>query len=48
MVTLRLCRRMGVRMAYWTIRTPQALAQTEAEGALPIFENFDPKEEHSA
>lgn len=45
---LRLCRRMGVRMAYWTICTPQALAQTEAEGALPIFENFDPKEEHSA
>lgn len=42
---LRLCRWMGVRMAYWTIRTPQAMAETEAEGALPIFENFDPKEE---
>lgn len=41
----RLCRWMGVRPVYWTIRSARALRAAEAEGALAIFEQFDPKEE---
>lgn len=44
-LALRLCRRMGVRSAYWTIRSARDLRMAEAEGALVIFEQFDPKEE---
>lgn len=44
-LALRLCRWMGVRSAYWTIRSARDLRMAEAEGALVIFEQFDPKEE---
>lgn len=45
-LSLRLCRRVwGAREASWTLRTPQELAEAERCGALPIFENFDPREE---
>ena len=43
--SLRLCRRVwGVQTMYWTIRTPAELAEAEAEGAIPIFEHFQPEE----
>ena len=44
-LAFRLCRHMGVRSAYWTIRSAEALWMAEAEGAMVIFEQFDPKEE---
>lgn len=44
-LAVRLCRRMGVRPVYWTLCSAEALRITEAEGALAIFERFDPKEE---
>ena len=39
-LAVRLCRRWGMRMAYWTIRSWAELALTEQERALPIFEDF--------
>lgn len=39
-----LCRRMNLRLAYWTIRGREDLTTAEREGALPIFEHFDPEE----
>ena len=44
-VSVALCRWMGVRTMFWTIRSMEELLTAEAEGALPIFERFDPKEE---
>ena len=44
MLPLRLWRLWGGRTALWTIHTPGELKETERLGALPIFENFDPKE----
>lgn len=44
-LAVRLCRQMGVRPVYWTICSAEALRKVEAEGALAIFERFDPKEE---
>ena len=32
----------GVQEVSWTIRTPQALAECEGDGCLPIFEGFEP------
>ena len=43
---VRLCRRWGAKMAYWTLRSWTELILTEQEGALPIFETLNrPKEE---
>ena len=42
-LAVRLCRRFGARLAYWTVRGPAQIARTEREGALPIFE--EPTEE---
>lgn len=40
---LRLARAVwGVREASWTIRTPEDLARCEADGCIPIFEQFQP------
>ena len=42
---VRLCRKFGMRMAYWTLRSRADVALAEQEGALPIFEEPDrPKE----
>lgn len=41
---VRLCRLFGLRSAYWTLTQPEELAAAEREGALPIFEQFDPWE----
>ena len=42
---MRLCRKFGMRMAYWTLRSRADVALAEQEGALPIFEEPDrPKE----
>ena len=42
---VRLCRKFGMRMAYWTLRARADVALAEQEGALPIFEEPDrPKE----
>ena len=41
---LRRCRRCwGAREASWTIRSKEELTAAEADGALPIFERFDPE-----
>ena len=41
---LRRCRRRwGAREASWTIRSKEELTAAEADGALPIFERFDPE-----
>lgn len=38
-----LCRKLwGVQPVYWTIRSREDLAVCELEGAIPIFEGFDP------
>ena len=37
---VRLCRRFGVKAAYWTIRSRAGLVLAEQEGALPIFEGL--------
>ena len=42
---VRLCRRWGMRMAYWTLRTWTDLVLAEQEGALPIFEKPDGSKE---
>ncbi len=40
---LRLARAVWkVREASWTIRTPEVLAECEADGCIPIFEKFEP------
>ena len=40
---LRLARKFwGVREVSWTIRTPEAMAECEADGCLSIFEKFIP------
>ena len=40
---LRLARRVWkVREASWTIRTPEVLAECEADRCIPIFEKFEP------
>lgn len=45
-LAVRLCRRWGIRTAYWTLRSWTDLLLAEQEGALPIFESLDrPKEE---
>ena len=38
---VRLCRRSGVRMAYWTLRSWADIILAEQEGALAIFEEPD-------
>lgn len=38
---VRLCRKFGMRMAYWTLRSRADVALAEQEGALPIFEEPD-------
>lgn len=42
---LWLCRWFGMRLAYWTLSTPETLAAAERAGAMPIVENFDPEED---
>lgn len=43
---VRLCRRWGMRTAYWTLRSWTEVVLAEQERALPIFETLDgPKEE---
>lgn len=38
------CRKLwGVRCAAWTLRTPEAFAEAQKEGWLPIFEGFRPE-----
>ena len=45
-LAVRLCRRWGMRMAYWTLRSWTELVLSEQEGALPIFEGLEqPREE---
>lgn len=45
-LAVRLCRRWGIRTAYWTLHSWTELLLAEQEGALPIFESLDrPKEE---
>ena len=44
-LAVRLCRRFGTHLAYWTVRGPAQVARTEREGALPIFEE-QTEEEH--
>lgn len=40
---LRVCKKLfGAHIVYWTLREEQALLDSEAEGALGIFENFIP------
>lgn len=39
---LRLCRKRGAQLVYWTIRSRQDLDTAEREGAIPIFEHFLP------
>lgn len=42
---LGLCKTLfGAHIVYWTLRDEQALLDSEAEGALGIFENFIPEE----
>lgn len=42
---LALCTRLfGAKLVYWTLRDASSLQAAEAEGALPIFEHFIPKE----
>ena len=36
---VRLCRKFGMRMAYWTLRSRADVALAEQEGALPILKN---------
>lgn len=39
------CRKLwGVRCAAWTLRTPEAFAEAQKEGWLPIFEGFRPEQ----
>ena len=46
-LALWLCRRLyGARELSWTIDSKEQLAQSEADGALPIFERFDPRGEN--
>ena len=40
-LAVRLCRRSGVRMAYWTLRSWADIILAEQEGALVIFEEPD-------
>ena len=40
-LAVRLCRRFGVRTAYWTLKSPAQVARAEREGALPIFEETE-------
>lgn len=47
-LAVKLCRSMGLRTAYWTIRSPEDLRTAEREGAIPIFEQFDPTEAGNA
>ena len=44
-ISVALCRWMGIRTVFWTIRSMADLQAAEAEGALPIFERFDPDKE---
>lgn len=44
-VSVALCRWMGIRTVFWTIRSMADLQAAETEGALPIFERFDPDKE---
>lgn len=41
---VRFWRRRGAALVLWTIRSKEALAQAERDGAVPIFEGFDPEE----
>lgn len=38
------CRLWDVQKAYWTVRSQEDLELAEEDGALVIFENFDPRE----
>ena len=44
-ISVALCRWMGIRTVFWTIRSMADLQAAETEGALPIFERFDPDKE---
>lgn len=46
-LAVRLCRRWGVRTAYWTLRSWTELLLAEQEGALPIFENLERSKEET-
>lgn len=37
------CGLMGAKRVYWTVRTPEELAICEEEGAVAIFEGFEPE-----
>lgn len=42
-ITNRLCTKvLGIQSVSWTIRSKEDLLTAEAEGAVPIFEKFDP------
>ena len=43
-LAVRLCRRFGLRTAYWTLKSPAQVARAEREGALPIFEETEEEE----
>lgn len=45
--SLRWCRRIyGVREFSWTITDPRQMSEAEKDGAVPIFEQFDPRGEN--
>ena len=46
-LAVRLCRRWGVRTAYWTLRSWTELLLAEQEGALPIFEGLERSKEET-
>ena len=46
-LAVRLCRRWGVRTAYWTLRSWTELLLAEQEGALPIFEDLKRSKEET-
>lgn len=43
-LAFRLCKRMfGAQEVSWTVKTPADLKRVRSEGAIPIFEQFDPR-----
>lgn len=44
-LAVRLCRRFGIKTAYWTLRSWTEVVLTEQEGSLPIFEKPDRSKE---
>lgn len=47
-LAMKLCRRIyRVQEVSWTIRSAAEMQTVEAEGAIPIFEKFDPRQEET-